>query len=965
MYTYELITQVKTITDYRTEPDISINATAYNLNGNIGQQYTDLVSDNNGIITLTTPYPVLVVHINRELAVKHGECKGLTLVNANTKDGIKIEGQPGETISKNIKLKGFLKQIKTVPFYRFYIESSEEKGDYPSYTNILQSDAINAGFDVHVRNYESETDIHLLENVTFETVQKEYSFDHDFNVVSITVSNALKGLRVRSRIDGSTDFVDEHICEVTGSETFDLRFLSTLTQDLYFPGYDYSVSYTTQTSITVSHVFETIASESFNCTVLVKNIQDESLVAGEFVELLNPLTRKVLKEVVSNEFGEVLFEEIEPESIVRIKGTIQEKEVYNDSQSVVLYVNRSTLKTTEPIEEPNYDDNLIPMSLGTGYSRFDPSLLARGTVFNVLCNVKKRLDDEVYPYNFIINAYGDKKKKESNKLFVDLEAGNWEFAIQLSYDGVVFKFEESKKNLDLFPVPLLTEDGDLLVPDKLFEELTFYVTQVAAVEFYLSQKYISDVEGFITLQDHNQTTIKIYTGDYLTKNEISPQEARSRAGTAFLEIVSEGRTPDSNVIYENSIFYEITEVSKISVFNTEDLYIMSQTCVEEETTDNNISLQPFLNPSLMARCEVISHGKPPINIVIPNSAILTPMKLDIQELIDNFDKKTGVTTIVFDKLYPHLKIEIVEEGVYAYSQINELEKTITSSISGFCLIKDETGALIDSQPLYEEVVSDGETGQRIRDKIEFSELPDPIEEESGSVYGFIRNPNGSGVPGLEVIGQDNSVSTTDENGLFYFADKVFPFRVTLPDKMPDVSYTYYSSLAKPAFKYPYNIHTLNFLDQYRSQQDLLMRNYFYELFAATVYLKKRGLIGHDFLTLDRLEDKSQEKVGELLTALSLITLKRTIKPTDYRMLYNLYRLTPEMILDALKALGLEVGHADFTSAFNPQEDFPTSPPENLEGYRVDCYMDYTNQYSKTMKRLIDYFTMEYKGESDV
>jgi hypothetical protein len=128
-------------------------------------------------------------------------------------------------------------------------------------------------------------------------------------------------------------------------------------------------------------------------------------------------------------------------------------------------------------------------------------------------------------------------------------------------------------------------------------------------------------------------------------------------------------------------------------------------------------------------------------------------------------------------------------------------------------------------------------------------------------------------------------------------------------------------------------------------------------------MKKRGLIGHDFLTLDRLDDKSILYVSELLIALSLNVFKRMIKPTDYRMLYNLYRLTPNMILTALKTLGFEPDAFNSENAFLPKEDFKMMPPENLEGYTVNSYSNYVDGYKQIMNDVVQWFSVEYEGDA--
>lgn len=978
MYTYELTTYAKTTTGYRVEPEIYVRIVAYNANGE-GTVLGRRTSDENGIIHITTEYPVIVVQVNREAEKKQGYCKGLTLVNGTADNQLKINGVKDKTVTQNLNFKGFIKTIHTLPYYRFYIESSEGKIGYPDYRNTLVSDAADASFTIRVREHDMEDDLHVLDNVSFDTAQNEYMFSEDFDAVTVTVQFPIYNLKIRSQIDGSLVYVDEHVCSShESSETFELYFHKTIEQHVSCYGYDYTLDYSGESELVIAHVFEAVSGVLFDNYVNVINHYTDEPQSGEAVEVFDGETGTKLGELTSDETGVVALEGIEAGTLVGLKGQFQKTAIYNSSQVVNLYVVRKEdmdEEFGEPEEsQPSYNDNLIVPEESRDSSSVAPGVIGRGTLYEVNMSYTKNGSGK-YPYNFITTAIGNGISKQGNKKIKNLESGHYEFEVERNYDRISFRFNQSRILKDLFPDAIVGVNGVVSVPVKLTENIEFDVIAMASVEFDLDVLFAHEMEGFITVKDDDKVSMRIYTGDYYKKEEVDCWQAASLLSVSISELatmISNGTIRDQKVVlYENGLFYHITEITEIGVYNTEELHIASQSCVLDKEYDEDVRERPFLNPLSMARCEITENGAPAKNIILPNWRILGHMRLNIRNWIQkDQEDNSGYTTIKFDKLYPHLKLEIIEEGVYAYTQINEKEKKVISSTNGFCVIRNELGEIVENelgeqigaQPLYEEVdFGNGITAFRTRDEIVFSDLPEPILQTSGDIYGFIRNPNGVGVPGIQIENGLGAVSVTDESGLYYFANQKFPITIKLPENTTEKQFTYYSGYLKPAFKYTYHTKNLNVLEKFQSKKDLYLRNYFYELFAASIYMKKRGLIGHDFLTLDRLEDKSIKTIGELLVGLSLNVLKRVIKPTDYRMLYNLYRLTPEMILDGLKVMGFDMGDFNSDSAFIPSEDFSAAPPENLEGYRVNCYSDYITQYSQIMNQVVERFMLEYKG----
>jgi hypothetical protein len=972
-----LNTFVKTVSGYRQEM-VYIQAAGFHKNSEQAERFSNYVP-RNGKVIITSEYPVLIV---RPKHFNDYNYKGLDIVNSNNNE-IKIEGVQEQTVQQDIRFSGFKKKLYLrVDFLWLYIESSEGLSGFPCYTDELVSNAVDAEFIIHVRRKDSEEDEKVF-TTTYETSKTIYDFE-DFKQVSVTIENPICGLSVRSMLSNELDVLTHHYCKSHLPETFDMYFsIGEADQYISFFGHEYTYSYAGEDEIVVDHVFKVIAEENFDATVSVMNRINGGFLTGEIVELREPETDRLITSKTTSEDGSVLFENVEPGSIACLKGTSERIGLYDPEDEFVLYTRKivpddeteTEEETPEEPAEPTYDDNLIV------YHKKPPllegfSLNGIGTEFEVNFQFKNGL--EFYPYNFIVHAFGNGIHNKSNSHF-NLGCGNWEFNIQTRYDGIDFKFSDNKVNIDLTKPLILMPDGEVIIgpvsedgagnissADMFKVNPVIEVLEMASVEFVLDVQFSPNMEGFITVTDNDKVTMRIYTGMYKKKVQLTYQEAANVAGLSVSGLFSASMDDYTDLVKENGVYYHLVPIENIETLNLEELYIETQTCVLDKEYDNDVSERPFLEAYRMARCEIIENDAPSKNIILPAEEILGPMRINVMNFIEQEEKETqsGRTLLRFDKLYPYLKIEIVEEGVYAYSQINETEKHVSASTNGFCVVKDENDEIVASEPLFVEVeVGASGTTKQIRGTIEFSELPEPITETTGDIYGFIRNSNGIGVTGIQIKTEKGAVCETDETGLFYFARQTFPVKIILPENTIEDTYTYYSSHPKPSFKYFYNQEEIEILEKFQPQKGLLLRNYFYEIFSAMIYMKKRGLIGHDFLTLDRLDDKSILYVSELLIALSLNVFKRMIKPTDYRMLYNLYRLTPNMILTALKTLGFEPDAFNSENAFLPKEDFKMMPPENLEGYTVNSYSNYVDGYKQIMNDVVQWFSVEYEGDA--
>ncbi len=66
--------------------------------------------------------------------------------------------------------------------------------------------------------------------------------------------------------------------------------------------------------------------------------------------------------------------------------------------------------------------------------------------------------------------------------------------------------------------------------------------------------------------------------------------------------------------------------------------------------------------------------------------------------------------------------------------------------------------------------------------------------------------------------------------------------------------------------------------------------YAYELLCAEIYIKKREMCGHDFLTKNRYQEKPYKTYAELIEAFELLVKKDKVSMEDAPLLYNLFRI---------------------------------------------------------------------------